>query len=217
MQSRSASGVGSFHGYSLSPTSNLQNNLREVESMIILLQNQIRVMHSNLDDMYAKSKQELQDLENVVSCICQVHRNIRLEAPICSNCRLISQLRSSSCWYLTLQNRTVVIFIENVHHLQSDEFIQTFGASACHWDSFSYFHHRLVSKYSFLDIQNRRLNEKNLAMNLISPSFILWRHFCTEDKCLCYEWNSSNQPESCDQNFGHSRRINAITSFPRNL
>lgn len=73
------------------------NNMKELESSIILLQNQIRLMNNNLDETYSKSKRDLKDLENLVACVVHVRSNSQIEAPLCSNCRLISQLRASSC------------------------------------------------------------------------------------------------------------------------
>ena len=74
-----------------------ENNMKDIESSMLLLQNQIRHMNNNLDEMYAKSKQELKDLEHLVTCVVHVRSNSQIEAPLCPNCRLISQLRASSC------------------------------------------------------------------------------------------------------------------------
>eukprot|EP00112_Aurelia_sp_Birch-Aquarium-sp1_P006221 Seg1690.9 transcript_id=Seg1690.9/GoldUCD/mRNA.D3Y31 product="Small conductance calcium-activated potassium channel protein 3" protein_id=Seg1690.9/GoldUCD/D3Y31 len=93
--SRSTSGVSSFRGYSMNASPD--NNMKELESSIILLQNQIRLMNNNLDETYSKSKRDLKDLENLVACVVHVRSNSQIDAPLCSNCRLISQLRASSC------------------------------------------------------------------------------------------------------------------------
>eukprot|EP00794_Sanderia_malayensis_P007103 gene7103-7906_t len=40
---------------------------KDVDSSLLLLQNQIRTMQGNLDDMYLRSKQDLKDLENIAN------------------------------------------------------------------------------------------------------------------------------------------------------
>ena len=66
----------------------------EIQFSIMALQNQIRTMNNNLDEIYAKSKQQLKDLEHHVTCFAHVHSNFSIESPLCSNCRKISQRKA---------------------------------------------------------------------------------------------------------------------------
>ncbi len=84
-----------FHGYGSRPSSNFEN--RKENDAIQLLQNQIQIMRGNLDDMYIKSRQDLRDLENVVSCFASGQQIASPDTPFCLNCRILSQMRSSSC------------------------------------------------------------------------------------------------------------------------
>ena len=90
--SKSTSGTNSFQKCVMNASPN--SKMEEIEVSTTALQKQIKTMYSNLDEMYAKAKQELEDLERHVICAVRVRSSIQIEAPLCTNCRKASRRKA---------------------------------------------------------------------------------------------------------------------------
>ena len=69
-------------------------NIDDINSLLSLVQSQIRIMQSTLDDLHTKSQQDLRDLENVVLSLAALENFCSMQCPQCGR---LAELRSSFC------------------------------------------------------------------------------------------------------------------------